>query len=83
MATASPTNAAAAHNNGVFPLPLYTHSFFSPFPFPLVPTHVTCNKIQHKVLNFVLSNYMVVHIIVGSNIKYIPQSVWLLRRYRE
>ena len=48
MAIASPTNAAAAHNNGVFPLPLYTHSYFSPFPLLLVPTHVTCNKIQHK-----------------------------------
>lgn len=47
IAIASPTNALPEHTNGVFPLPLYTHSS-SPFPFsPSLTNHVVCNVFHY------------------------------------
>lgn len=57
MEIASTTNAAAAHNNGVFPLPLYTHSYLPLFPdlLPEFPTQATCTKTQQMFLHQIMS----------------------------
>lgn len=44
MAIANPTNALAAHNNGIFPLPLYRHSYRPSF----LSIHVIYNVISHR-----------------------------------
>lgn len=83
MTIARPMNALAAHNNGVLPLPLYTHSDFVASPFwSVAPTHVNCNKIQALLIVFCFlfffssiqkqSNFYVKSACV-------PQNVWLLQ----